>query len=83
MRSGRQRGEAGGGYGSREVVALTAVATEFVQQIGVEGRLDAFGDGGEFEAAGEVDDGTYEGGAAGVGVVGRHQGAVDLEDVDR
>src|SRR6185312_965423 len=48
----------------------------------VEGRFAGLGDGGQLQAAGEVDDGSDQGDLAVVAVVGGHQRPVDLEDVD-
>src|SRR6266508_275457 len=68
------------GFG--EVVALAVLAAQLAEPLELVEPLDTFGDGGEAEGGGQVDDGLGERG--GVGAAGDlvDERLVDLEDID-
>ena len=75
-------GEGVGGHGAAEVVALGVVAAQQIEVVGDVGGFDAFGEDGDLEAFGHLDDGADDGAGVGVGGEVADEGLVDLELFD-
>ncbi len=68
------------GFG--EVVALAVLAAQVAEPLELVEPLDPFGDGGQPEGGGQVDDGAGERGCVGAAGDLVDERLVDLEDVD-
>ncbi len=71
------------GDGSGVEVSLGLVAAKGLEVGELVVGLDAFGDCAQSEGVGQRDDGGDDGFVVGVGGDAGHEGAVDLDDVDR
>src|SRR5436305_147217 len=67
----------------REVVALRERATEIAQAVELTLGLDALRDGAQLQRLREPNDRSRQSGVLRAPVDSRHEGAVDLQDVDR
>ena len=75
-------GEGGGVDGRADEVSLAEAAAEFEDALALVGAFDAFGDDGDAERFGELEDAGDEAGLDVVSVDAGEEGAVELEEVD-